>query len=116
MGSLASSFSGESVAHVTSEVVDAIGELTNIVAGDAKTRLFNQGYEFDISDLPTILDHQATPYVPPSMTADEFHAFLDRANREFYLRPAHVLRRLWRTRTWDELMGQAKGALAVAGL
>ena len=78
--------------------------------------LVQQGYEFDISDLPTILDHQATPYVPPSMTADEFHAFLDRANREFYLRPAHILRRLWRTRTWDELMGQARGALAVAGL
>jgi radical SAM superfamily enzyme YgiQ (UPF0313 family) len=78
--------------------------------------LVEQGYEFDISDLPTILDHQATPYVPPSMTADEFHAFLDRANREFYLRPAHILRRLSRTRTWDELLGQAKGALAVAGL
>jgi anaerobic magnesium-protoporphyrin IX monomethyl ester cyclase len=78
--------------------------------------LAEQGYEFDVSDLPTILDHQATPYVPPSMTADEFHAFLDRANREFYLRPAHILRRLRRTGTWDELMGQVKGAFAIAGL
>lgn len=78
--------------------------------------LVEQGYEFDISELPTILDHQATPYVPPSMTADEFHEFLDRANREFYLRPAHILRRLGRTRTWDELMGQVKGAFAITGL
>jgi hypothetical protein len=50
------------------------------------------------------------------MTADEFHEFLDRANREFYLRPAHILRRLGRTRTWDELMGQVKGAFAITGL
>lgn len=78
--------------------------------------LTEQGYEFDVSDLPTILDHQATPYVPPSMTADEFHEFLDRANREFYLRPSHIVRRLLRTRTWDELRGQMRGAFAIAGL
>jgi anaerobic magnesium-protoporphyrin IX monomethyl ester cyclase len=78
--------------------------------------LVEQGYEFDISDLPTILDHQATPYVPPSMTAEEFHEFLDRANREFYLRPSHILRRLLRTRTWHELTGQIKGAFAIIRL
>jgi radical SAM superfamily enzyme YgiQ (UPF0313 family) len=78
--------------------------------------LVAQGYVFDIAHLPTILDHQATPYVPPSMTADEFHEFLDRANREFYLRPSHILRRLLRTRTWHELTGQIKGAFAITGL
>jgi anaerobic magnesium-protoporphyrin IX monomethyl ester cyclase len=78
--------------------------------------LVNQGYEFDISELPTILDHEATPYVPPSMTAEEFHEFLDRANREFYLRPSHILRRLLHTRTWHELTGQIKGAFAITGL
>lgn len=78
--------------------------------------LVEQGYEFDVSDLPTILDHQATPYVPPSMTADEFQQFLDRATREFYLRPSHVVRRLLRTRTWQELTGQIKGAFAIGGL
>jgi hypothetical protein len=50
------------------------------------------------------------------MTADEFHAFLDRANREFYLRPSHIVRRLLRTRTWDEWMGQVRGALAIIEL
>lgn len=78
--------------------------------------LVEQGYEFDVSDLPTILDHHATPYVPPSMTADEFQHFLDRANREFYLRPNHILRRLARTRTWDEMMGQVRGAFAIGSL
>jgi anaerobic magnesium-protoporphyrin IX monomethyl ester cyclase len=78
--------------------------------------LVEQGYEFDIAELPTILDHQATPYVPPSMTAEEFHEFLDRANREFYLRPSHILRRVLRTRTWHELTGQVKGAFAIVRL
>ncbi len=78
--------------------------------------LVKQGYEFEISELPTILDHQATPYVPPSMTAEEFHGFLDRANREFYLRPSHILRRLLHTRTWHELTGQLKGAFAIIRL
>jgi anaerobic magnesium-protoporphyrin IX monomethyl ester cyclase len=78
--------------------------------------LVEQGYEFDISELPTILDHTATPYVPPSMTAEEFHEFLDRANREFYLRPSHILRRVLRTRTWHELTGQIKGAFAIIRL
>jgi radical SAM superfamily enzyme YgiQ (UPF0313 family) len=78
--------------------------------------LVKQGYEWDVSDLPTILDHHATPFVPPSMTMDEFQTFLDRANREFYLRPSHILRRLARTRTWDEMMGQVRGAFAIGGL
>ena len=78
--------------------------------------LVKQGYEWDVSDLPTILDHHATPFVPPSMTMDEFQSFLDRANREFYLRPSHILRRLARTRTWDEMMGQVRGAFAIGGL
>jgi len=75
--------------------------------------LVKQGYEFKISELPTVLDHKATPYVPPSMTTEEFQEFLDRANREFYLRPSHILRRLLRTRTYPELTGQIKGAFAI---
>ena len=52
--SVASGFTGEELNLVTADVVDAIGELTNIVAGDAKTRLFDQGYDFDIS-LPRVV-------------------------------------------------------------
>lgn len=78
--------------------------------------LVKQGHEFKISALPSILDHKATPYVPPSMTAEEFQEFLDRANREFYLRPSHILRRLLRTRSWHELTGQIKGAFAIIRL
>jgi chemotaxis protein CheX len=48
------SFVGESYETITSEVVDGVGELANIVAGDAKNRLMQKGYNFDIG-LPKIV-------------------------------------------------------------
>jgi chemotaxis protein CheX len=35
-------------------VVDGVGELTNIIAGDAKNRLIQKGYKFEIG-LPKIV-------------------------------------------------------------
>ena len=40
---------GTTYAGVTADVIDGIGELTNIIAGDAKNRLIQKGYKFDIS-------------------------------------------------------------------
>jgi len=44
----ARAFTGEDLTAVNSEVVDSIGELTTLVAGDAKTRLHESGYELDL--------------------------------------------------------------------
>jgi radical SAM superfamily enzyme YgiQ (UPF0313 family) len=79
-------------------------------------RLVAEGYQFDSRNLPPIVDHAAILYVPNGLTRRQVKDFLDRAHREFYLRPSHVIRRLLRTGSWDELIGQAKGALAVVGL
>jgi anaerobic magnesium-protoporphyrin IX monomethyl ester cyclase len=79
-------------------------------------RLVAEGYEFDTKNLPPIVDHAAILYVPDGLTRVQLKEFLDRAHREFYLRPSHVLRRLLRTGSWDEFVGQARGALAIAGL
>ncbi len=49
-----SKFVGEEFTTITSAVVDGVGELTNIVAGDAKNRLVQKGYKFDIG-LPKIV-------------------------------------------------------------
>ncbi|MBI2304208.1 MAG: radical SAM protein [Chloroflexi bacterium] len=76
-------------------------------------RLVGEGYDFDVNEMPSILDHSAILYVPEGMTKEEFQTFLDQANREFYLRPSHILRRLVRTRSWDELMGQIRGFFAI---
>jgi chemotaxis protein CheX len=52
--SVVSKFVGEEYANITSSVVDGVGELTNIIAGDAKNRLIQKGYKFEIG-LPKIV-------------------------------------------------------------
>ena len=47
-------FVGEAYDDITADVVDGVGELTNIIAGDAKNRLAQKGYTFDIG-LPKIV-------------------------------------------------------------
>lgn len=49
-----SKFVGEEATTITSNVVDGVGELTNIIAGDAKNRLVQKGYKFEIG-LPKIV-------------------------------------------------------------
>ncbi len=79
-------------------------------------RLLGEGYQFDSRKLPPIVDHAAVLHVPDGLTREQVKEFLDRAHREFYLRPSHIIRRLLRTGSWHELVGQARGALAVLGL
>jgi chemotaxis protein CheX len=47
-------FVGEEFTGITAGVVDGVGELTNIIAGDAKNRLIQKGYKFEIG-LPKIV-------------------------------------------------------------
>ena len=47
-------FVGEEITTINSSVVDGVGELTNIIAGDAKNRLMQKGYKFEIG-LPKIV-------------------------------------------------------------
>jgi anaerobic magnesium-protoporphyrin IX monomethyl ester cyclase len=78
--------------------------------------LVAEGYQFDSKNLPPIVDHAAVMYVPDGLTREQVKEFLDRAHREFYLRPSHIIRRLLRTGSWHEFIGQVKGAMAVIGL
>lgn len=55
-----SNFIGEEIPEVNRDVLDAIGELTNIVAGGAKKIFSEQGYHFKIS-IPNVVhgkDHK----------------------------------------------------------
>jgi chemotaxis protein CheX len=47
-------FVGEEFTNISAAVVDGVGELTNIIAGDAKNRLVQKGYKFEIG-LPKIV-------------------------------------------------------------
>ena len=72
-----SRFIGEEASMITAAVVDGVGELTNIIAGDAKNRLLQKGYKFDIG-LPKIVtgrsyitaQNKSTPCIVISFTSD----------------------------------------------
>ncbi len=49
-----SSFVGEAYDDINADVVDGVGELINIIAGDSKNRLSEKGYTFNLS-LPKIV-------------------------------------------------------------
>ena len=73
---------GEAFKEVNSEVQDAVGELSNMVCGDARGVLESKGYAFQGS-IPTVISgagHSITHSIPaPSVvipfTTDQGHAF-----------------------------------------
>lgn len=74
--------------------------------------LTEQGYTFDFSK-STILDHRQIHYTNPGMDKDEFSKFLDIANKRFYLRLSHILKRLFSIRTLHQLKGHVDGFFAI---
>ena len=52
--SVVGKFTGATFDSLTSDVIDGVGELTNIIAGDAKNRLSTKGYKFQIG-LPKVV-------------------------------------------------------------
>ena len=76
-------------------------------------QLSSEGHEFDFSASST-LAHDALVYLPDTLSAVEYQAFLDRSYREFYARPRYLIRRLAGMRSWLELRAHLRGALSIA--
>lgn len=51
---IASNLLGEAFTEMNSEVTDAVGELTNMICGDARRRLSEEGFSFQ-AGIPTIV-------------------------------------------------------------
>jgi radical SAM superfamily enzyme YgiQ (UPF0313 family) len=79
-------------------------------------QLTEQGYRFDWSGNSSTLDHGALVYRPPAVSEEEYRAFLDRAYREFYLRPKYLVRRVLAMRTLPEFWGNFRGLFAVRAI
>lgn len=83
------------------------------------TRFYDElvlrGHTFDFSQSST-LDHDALVFVPPAIDPDEYREFLDRAYRQFYLRPGYLARRALGMRTFTEFWWNVKGAFSVGSL
>jgi len=77
---LYSSMTGDNLFQINRDVEDSIGEITNIVAGGAKTELSKEGLSFHIS-IPSVIvgkNHSIshtieTPIVVIPFTIDKFH-------------------------------------------
>jgi radical SAM superfamily enzyme YgiQ (UPF0313 family) len=83
---------------------------------DLYRTLTAEGRSFDFSHGCSILDHGALLYVPPTLTPEEYHSWLDRAFKRFYLRPSFIWRRLTGVRTFAQFRGQVRGVGAIVGL
>lgn len=78
--------------------------------------LVDQGHTFDFTEHSSIVDHSALLYVPEGMKREDYKAFLDRAHKEFYLRPSYIFKRLLQIRSLAQLKGQIDGFFAIKGL
>ena len=79
-------------------------------------QLVEEGHQFDLSGSTSTLDHDALIYVPAVIDPEEYRQFLDRAYKDFYLRPRYILRRLFGIRTLTELWGQARGFFEIRSM
>jgi chemotaxis protein CheX len=73
---------GEEYTEVTPEVVDAVGELTNMIYGEAKTNLNLQGYSFEAA-IPTIVIGQHILHSRTGATATIVVPFVSEGGKFF---------------------------------
>ncbi|MBN1384652.1 MAG: cobalamin-dependent protein [Elusimicrobia bacterium] len=78
--------------------------------------LVSKGNKPDFNGSSSTLNHDALVYIPEGINKSEYRRFLDKAYKEFYLRPGYILRRLMSIRTPQELAGQIKGFVSIIRL
>jgi len=78
--------------------------------------LKNKGYRFNFDNGAYINNQCDFIYVPEAFTKTEFSQCLDRAYKEFYLRPNYLMRRLFSIRTFTEFTGNLKGFYSILSL
>ena len=78
--------------------------------------LIDKGYKINFNNGSYTNNHDDFVYIPTSFNELEYCNFLDRAYKEFYLRPGYILRRLLSLRSLPELIGQAKGLYSILSL
>jgi len=78
--------------------------------------LLKQGFEFDVENYPSQLDHESFIYVPHYLSEDQFKILLNAAYKRYYLRSEYMLKQLLKVRNLETLKRLIKGFWAIAGL
>jgi radical SAM superfamily enzyme YgiQ (UPF0313 family) len=80
---------------------------------DFHKELVRRGAVFDYDENWSDSDNSVVRFVPDGVDPVQYRRFLDRATRNFYLRPRYLVRRLLRIRTLTELKAHVRGLAAV---
>ncbi len=78
--------------------------------------LTREGYSFDFSKSCSQLDHSIVLYSPKGMRKDELSRLVDRAHKEYYLRPRYMIRQLLGIRSYLDVQRMMRGFFAVFNL
>ncbi len=80
-------------------------------------RLKREGFSFDFGVGSSITDNESFQYIPDTIKDKGYYRnFINYAHRKFYLRLGYIFKRFLSLRTAEEVIGQVKGFLAIAGL
>ena len=83
---------------------------------DIYRELVSQGYSFNFDKGAFINNQCDLIYCPPAFSPQEFKVGLNKAYKEFYLRPNYIIQKLLAIRTVTELIGHVKGGLSILSL
>jgi len=78
--------------------------------------LIEKGDKIDFDNGSSIINLNDFIYTPESLGELEYGNFLNRAYKEFYLRPSYILRRLLSLRSLSEFIGQVRGFFSILSL
>lgn len=54
------------------------------------------------------------PFIPFGLTAKQLNSYLNKAYREYYLRPSFLLNRLLKIRSWTQIKASAQGLVSIS--
>ncbi|MDD4941267.1 MAG: radical SAM protein [Candidatus Omnitrophica bacterium] len=83
---------------------------------DIYKNLTAQGYSFDFYRGSFSTDHESYAYVPPAFSCEDYGAALNKAFREFYLRPGYLIHKILSMKTRTEFAGHVKGMSSILAL
>lgn len=83
---------------------------------DIYKSLITQGHRFNFDCGFYINNHNDFVYVPEGFSKLEYAEFLNRAYRNFYLRPRYIWQRLFSLRTFTEAWGHLRGLSSILSL
>jgi len=79
-------------------------------------QLLVKGYKFDFSKACSQLDHSIVLYHPDTIPAKDFSTTIDRAHKEYYLRPSYIMRQIFNIRSLTDIDRLWRGFKAIAFL